>query len=133
AFLLACSSSGQAGGGQAAPTAAVKAQIRAILSETAFWGKDAPSALLQLPAWRRAGETSIQVFPDFVLGAASYPNEAAARAAGRVLNAGMKAAPQRPNPEGTRILQNASRKWGADAEVQTIPYFFEDETVKIVA
>lgn len=55
------------------------ALIRRILSDTKLWGKDFPTVLAALPAFIRAGETRIAVFPNRIVAERKFKSMEEAR------------------------------------------------------
>lgn len=56
---------------------AQQTRIEDILTDQSLWGKDFPSVLVSLPAFTRAGEQQVAVFPDKILGRTKYTKRTA--------------------------------------------------------
>jgi hypothetical protein len=84
--------------GLASPASAQDDQastITKILNTRALWGKDFPAALASLPAWDRAGEHAIAIFPAQIVGTTPFKTPEAAQPA----RAALSAALSQPLPE----------------------------------
>lgn len=93
---VACGSGvGSTRAGVAAPTptptptpAPPLSPVAKALSDSALWGKDFASALASLPAWSRAGESTLVIFPNRIVGGTPHGAEKEAReSASRVMSA----------------------------------------------
>jgi hypothetical protein len=87
-------------GGAFVPVSLQTRTLEDILTDQALWGEKFSSVLAALPAFRRAGEKQVWVFPDRILGSNKYRNrdeaEGQARKLADTLNATQKLTPRSP-------------------------------------
>lgn len=105
-------------------------RIEDILTDQSLWGANFPSVLGSIPAFSRAGEKQISVFPDRVIGRTKYTGRGEvelrlARFARELIAA------QNLNPRSTRIgSYMTSGRTALKAEVFQLP---DDRTLRISA
>lgn len=133
---VACGS----GGGSTRPAAPAPASAPApaqplspaarALSDSALWGKDFNSVLAYLPAWSRAGEPTVVIFPNRIVGGTPHKGEAEAReSASRVMSA-MAAARPPVRPAFAALLLKA-REGGPAMRLEPMR-FWDDESFRAV-
>ena len=133
---LACGS----GGGSTRPAAPAPASaptpapplspVARALSDSALWGKDFASALAYLPAWSRAGESTVVIFPNRIVGGTPHRSESQAReSASRVLSA-LAAGQPRVRPAFAASLQKA-REEGPAMRLEPMR-FWDDQSFRAV-
>jgi len=105
-----------------------------VLGHPELWGKDFPAALAQIESWRQAGEATVAVFPDKMVGEKRYASRDEAGAASERLRQAQAAA--LPQPRGKlpgdllQRLSEASKQLPRfRAEVQA---FREDSSYHVV-
>ena len=76
-----------------------------ILTARGLFGKDFPAALASLPAWRRAGEESVAVFPDRIVGATPFKAAEAAQPARSALGEALRQATPAAGPSFATALR----------------------------
>ena len=116
--------------GQSGSSGANAMQIQKMLTDRELWGADAFALFAGLQRWKNAGESSILVFPDRVVGGNKYDSPPAAEQSVSRLSAVMKAAPPKLRPE----YQAAYRESLARAAAFKIraERFLEDDSFHIV-
>lgn len=72
----------------------VDTKIREILSDSTLWGDDFPALLANIRAWRRSGETSVEIFENEAVGATRHANIRLALSAAARLHFFMKESPR---------------------------------------
>jgi hypothetical protein len=122
------------GGASAMAAAPPSAEaLSRVLSDPALWGKDFPAALMALSSWRRAGETTVAVFPDKMAGEKRYPKpDDAGRGAERLRQA-TAAPPPKPRsglPGGLSQTLTAAREQLPRFRVEA-PAFLEDDSFRV--
>jgi len=71
-------------------------KLRQVLGAPEIWGKDFPAALTAIESWRQAGETTVAVFADKMVGEKPYANRDEARAASDRLRKALAAVQLQP-------------------------------------
>jgi hypothetical protein len=116
--------------GQSVSSGANAMQIQKMLTDRELWGADAFALFAGLQRWKNAGESSILVFPDRVVGGNKYDSPAAAEPSASRLSAVMKAAPPKLRPEyQAAYRQSLSR--AASFKIRT-ERFLEDDSFHLV-
>jgi hypothetical protein len=96
-----------------------EAQLVRILGESGLWGQDWPAALASLPAWRQAGEQTVEIFLHRVVGATQYDNrETAQRTTDKLVRAMEQPRPD-INPAFASRLEQYLREQPLRAEANT--------------
>jgi hypothetical protein len=132
---LACGSgsgSTRAAVAAAAPTPTPPPPLSPVaraLSDSALWGKDFASVLACLPAWSRAGEPSLVIFPDRIVGGTPHKGEAEARESALRVMSALAAAKPPVRPAFAALLK--AREGGPEMRLEPTR-FWDDQSFRAV-
>jgi hypothetical protein len=108
------------------------ALIRRILSDTKLWGKDLPTVLAALPAFIRAGETRIAVFPNRIVAERKFRSmEEARRDADNVLRY-WSSRQTKFKPEFETMVQRSFQERAQTLKPEAIK-FLDDNSIRVAA
>lgn len=108
------------------PSAAAKSpSVAQILNTPALWGKDLPKVLTYARSWDAAGEASVAIFPDRVVGTTPYRTRQAAQPVAAKLANALKVPPPRPAPEFQGLLKD-TRAQPVKFQAEVVPFIDDD-------
>lgn len=103
--------------------------LAAIIKNRELFGRDFPTALASLPAWKRFGERKITVFPGQVAGSTPYRKPKEVEQLTPKLSEYLKTYGLRSAAESTDLLKGISVQ---QLQVKTVSKFPDDDSVRIV-
>jgi hypothetical protein len=102
--------------------------IAKILTTPGLWGKDFPAALASLPAWKRAGDPSVAIFPDRIVGATPFKTTESAQSARTAMIQALNQRPPAAEPFVELLKGQTERILQAQSEILQ---FLDDDSYRV--
>jgi hypothetical protein len=115
---------------QASPTPSRHTLIE-ILSDSALWGKNFPMVLASLRSWDQAGQRSVLVFPNRIVGGTPLSSPEKARETSRSIAETMTTRPFKPKPQFQAMFGTSQLTPHLKTEI--IARFQDDDSARVVA
>jgi hypothetical protein len=110
-----------------------KRTIDAILTDPALWGKDFPAALASLQSWPEAGERSVLIFQNRIVGGTALKTREEAETKSKKVTEVMATKEFRPKPGFEAMFKDTAPRLAAALKTEVMLRFQDDDSVRVAA
>ena len=117
---------------QSSPTPS-KPTLDAIFSDSTLWGKDFPIALASLQSWPAAGERSVVVFQNRIVGGTPLKTREEAEQTSKKVAEAMATMEFKPKPRFEAMFKDVAPQLAAPLKTEIISRFQDDDSVRVAS
>jgi hypothetical protein len=111
----------------------VKRSINSILTDRTLWGKDFPLALASLQSWPEAGERSVLIFQNRIVGGTTPKTRQEAEQKAKKVTEVMATKQFKPRPEFEAMFKESGPAPATALKTEVISRFQDDDSVRVTA
>jgi hypothetical protein len=115
------------------PPTPSKPSLAAILTDSTLWGKDFPVALASLQSWSKAGQRTVMIFQDRIVGGIPFKSREEAEQKGKEVTDAMMRTEFKPKPGFEAMFRGVAPKPAAELKAEVIERFQDDDSVRIAS
>jgi hypothetical protein len=108
-----------------------KPTLTTILTDSNLWGKDFPLALASLNGWAEAGQRSVAIFRDRIVGGKPFKTREEAEQTSKKMSDLMETKQFNPKPEFEAMFKGIASKSAVPLKTEIISRFQDDDSVRV--